>query len=221
LEASQLFMLDCRLLIAANVLAKGRGQRAGGTVMAVASHSPSALRPQASQHAGIACARQTKLGGLQQLYRLFVHGHWYPPPHSISGSSSCRTRSCVPAGVSRRRGRAWHVTYQDQAAHHVHAGTQTAEENDLVGGDHPPAVGLLPDAHAVVLLELALIVRDLVLAENPAANRQCCRGRAGAGRAAAERTYPAMVKSGEESVWCCGGNGSEGAVLEAEGEVVE
>jgi hypothetical protein len=150
-------------------------------------------------------------------------GVWCPRRRWVGGSSSssCRTTSCVPAGVSRRRGRARHVTYQDQAAHHVHAGAQAAEEDDLVGGDHPPAVGLLPDAHAVVLLELALIVRDLVLAENPAANRQCCRGRAGAGRAAAERTYPAMVKSGEESVWCCGGNGSEGAVLEAEGEVVE
>jgi hypothetical protein len=52
---------------------------------------------------------------------------------------------------------------------------------------------LLPDPQAVVLLELALVVRNAVLAHNPAAHCQC--------RAhtppVAGGTYPAIVKSGE------------------------
>jgi hypothetical protein len=52
---------------------------------------------------------------------------------------------------------------------------------------------LLPDPQAVVLLELALVVRNAVLAHNPAADCQCRAHSA----AVAGATYPAIVKSGE------------------------
>lgn len=35
------------------------------------------------------------------------------------------------------------ITYENKTAHHVHGGTQGAEKDDLVGGDHPLAAGLV------------------------------------------------------------------------------
>lgn len=34
------------------------------------------------------------------------------------------------------------LPYKDEAAHHVHAGAEAAEEENLVGGDHPSALSL-------------------------------------------------------------------------------
>lgn len=78
-----------------------------------------------------------------------------------------------------------------------------------------------------MLLELALIVRDAVLAEEPAANgqyRATGGSRGGVCRqlsqrqvesrkrpTAADETYPAIVKSGEGCWWIGGGNGWFGA----------
>ena len=33
-------------------------------------------------------------------------------------------------------------TYEDKTAHHVHAGAETAEQDDLVAGNHPLSAGL-------------------------------------------------------------------------------
>ena len=36
-------------------------------------------------------------------------------------------------------------TYKDKAAHHVHAGAEAGEENDLVSRNHPLSTGLGSD----------------------------------------------------------------------------
>jgi hypothetical protein len=69
-------------------------------------------------------------------------------PHAdilhTSKSSSCRTKSCVPACLVsiNQRCQIIHVAHKNKTAHHVQASTETGEEGDLVGGDHPLAAGL-------------------------------------------------------------------------------
>jgi hypothetical protein len=92
----------------------------------------------------------------------------------------------------------------------------------------PPSMNthLFPRPQAIVLLELALVVRHTVLAEDPAGGCQyrvgCGKPRGGSGgqrdeerhapaTGAAGRTYPAIVKSGDVSGVVCGCNGWFGA----------
>lgn len=62
----------------------------------------------------------------------------------LSYSSSCRTKSCVPIGHCQWASASTKasVTHEDHAAHHVQAGADGGEEDDLVGGDHPLAARL-------------------------------------------------------------------------------
>lgn len=52
---------------------------------------------------------------------------------------SCAPRRSVSIKNVQSKSRA---AYKNHTAHHVHAGAEAAEEDDLVGGDHPFATGL-------------------------------------------------------------------------------
>lgn len=52
-------------------------------------------------------------------------------------------------------------TYKNKTAHHVHGGTKGAEKDDLVGGDHPLATGLVTCQLCLPLLApLKLLLRS-------------------------------------------------------------
>ena len=84
---------------------------------------------------------------VESLYIGSAKTHPLPPspgyPHFIALPSSCPTKSCVPMrGSAIMYKRLGDSTYENHAAHHVHAGAEAGEEDDLVSGNHPLAAGL-------------------------------------------------------------------------------